>query len=270
MAKLKNTIEIKKFNKDGLIKLRDFYVLNGAGGDFAKGNKKDEFKIPIHFLADSALTESLDTPKKIDLDKANQFTSRYELGKYFYNLLHQTLTDSELNSQGIWEWIALFYFDSMFSTSKRGWKLRRYDHYIYTPGKSERARYKMPVSVQWRENMPTGMRHCVRGPYFAYGTFKEGAELILDSSTGPAFRGQMAEEMLSRRWIQHYKIVNSCMKKVFVLPDGSLKKKWNSTSAGLPGTLRRYLAVVDSVMFEHNLYKMKDQDLIKELGKEFI
>ena len=28
-------------------------------------------------------------------------------------------------------------------------------------------------------------------------------------------------------------------------------------------------AVVDSIMYEHNLNKMKDSDMIRELGKEF-
>ena len=95
MAKGKNTLEIKKFNKDGLIELRDFYHTN-------KKKKKADISIPSHLCADPLLTMSLDTPKYIDLDKAKNFDNRYELAKYFYNLLHQSISDEELNSQGMW------------------------------------------------------------------------------------------------------------------------------------------------------------------------
>ena len=58
-------------------------------------------------------------------------------------------------------------------------------------------------------------------------------------------------------------------KKVFLIPgtNSSLKKGWSSEKGS--GSLRRYIAVVDSIMYEHNLNKMKDSDMIRELGKEF-
>ena len=262
MAKGKNSLEIKKFNKDGLIELRDFYHANYK-------KKKADISIPSHLCADPLLTMSLDTPKYIDLDKAKNFDNRYELAKYFYNLLHQSISDEELNSQGMWEWITLQYFDSVFTTSKHGWTLRRYDNYIYMPSKKERDTYKMPVSPQWSETTGTGDRHCVRGPYIAYESFPNEAKVILNADYGSAFRGDAAEQLLARRWIKDYGIVNKVFKKVFLIPgtDSSLKKGWSSEKG--PGSLRRYIAVVDSIMYEHNLNKMKDSDVIRELGKEF-
>ena len=261
MAKARNTKEIKKFNDKGLIELRNFYYLNN-------GKKKNELTIPLQLLDDPTLTISLESPKYIDLDKARIFSNRFELAKYFYNLLHQTISDSEFHGQGMWEWIGLFYFDSLFSTTAHGWKLRRYDHYIYMPGKKDRNTYSMPITPQWNEANPTGDRHCVRGSYLAYESFPNEAELILESPYGPAFRGDLAEAFLARRWIKDYSIVNKVFKKVFLLPDGTKKKGWSSTTGGA-GSLRRYIAVVDSIMFEHNLNKMNDSDVIKELGKEF-
>ena len=266
MTKRKNSVEIKKFNKDGLIELRDFYHSNW---DPKNKKKKEELTIPTHLLTDPALTRSLETPKYIDLDKAKIFVNRYELGKYFYNLLHQSVSDSELNGQGMWEWLALYYFDSVFSASGKGWTLNRYDHYIYMPSKKERNTYNMAVTPQWSETTGTGDRHCVRGSYIAYESFPDEAEVILNASYGPAFRGEAAEQLLARRWIKDYGIVNKVFKKVFLLPDGGLKKGWSNTK-GAAGSLRRYIAVVDSIMYEHNLNKMKDNDVIRELGKEFI
>lgn len=260
VAKGKNSIEIKKFNKDGLIKLRDFYLANHE-------KKKAEISIPNQLLLDPTLTMSLDDPKYIDLDKANTFDNRFELAKYFYNLLHQTISDKELYGQGMWEWLTLYYFDSVFSAHGK-WKLRRYDHYIYMPSKKERDTYKMPVSPQWSETTGTGDRHCVRGSYIAYASFPNEAEVILCANSGPAYRGEAAEQLLARRWIKDYGIVNKVFKKVFLMPDGEMKKGWSSTT-GAAGSLRRYIAVVDSIMYEHNLNKMKDSDVIRELGKEF-
>ncbi len=260
MAKRKNKEEIKKFNKDGLIELRNFYHDN-----FKK--KKADIKTPTHLLLDPALTLPLDDPKYIDLDKANTFNNRYELAKYFYNLLHQSISDEELNSQGMWEWIALYYFDSVFSASGK-WTLNRYDHYIYMPSKKERDIYNMSISPQWSETTGTGDRHCVRGSYIAFESFPNEAEVILNSSSGPAFRGEAAEQLLTRRWIKDYGIVNKVFKKVYLMPDGTMKKGWSNTK-GAAGSLRRYIAVIDSIMYEHNLNKMKDSDVIRELGKEF-
>ena len=260
VAKGKNITEIKKFNKDGLIELRDFYIANYK-------KKKADLTIPSHLLFDPALTISLDDPKYIDLDKAKTFDNRFELGKYFYNLLHQTISDKELNGQGMWEWLTLYYFDSVFSTQGK-WILNRYDHYIYMPSKKERDTYNMPVSPQWSETTGTGDRHCVRGSYIAYESFPNEAEIILNASSGPAFRGEAAEQLLARRWIKDYDIVNKVFKKVFLMPDGTMKKGWSNTK-GAAGSLRRYIAVVDSIMYEHNLNKMKDSDVIRELGKEF-
>ena len=258
MSKSRNTKEIKIFNKEGLIKLRDFYNIN-------KKARKNEFIIPVQWLDDLNLTESLQTPKYIDLDKASSFPNRFEFGKYFYNLLNQDLVDTELNGQGLWEWLALYYFDSMFSASK-GWKLSRYDNYIYLPHKGLRAQYNMPVAPNWVEHIATGHRHCTRGPYLAFESFGKDAELLLNAQAGPHVFGDLAEQFLARRWTKDFKIIWKVASQIFILPDGSRKPGWSTSGFG---SLRRFMPVIDSVMYSHNINKMKATDLKNELGAEF-
>ena len=260
MGKSKNKKEIKIFNNAGLIQLRDFYNAN-------RGLKKNDFITPIFMLDDTSLTETLQTPKYIDLDKAASFPGRFEFGKYFYNLLHQDLEDEELNGQGLWEWLALFYFDSTFSNDK-GWNLSRFDNYIYMPHKKLREKYNMPVSPNWNENIPTHHRHCTRGPYFAYESFGNDANLLLNNPKGPHVFGDLSEQLLSRRWTKDFKIIWKAASQIFIMPDGTRKPGWSDQN-NRKGSLRRFVTVIDSIMYSHNINKMKTADLINELGKEF-
>jgi len=260
MSKIRNKEEIRLFNKAGLIKLRDFYNINHT-------KRKNEFNIPFHMLRDDNLTESLTTKKFMDLDEVSTFSSRYELGKYFYNKLNNDIEDHEKNGQGLWEWIALYFLDSLFSSDK-GWRLARMDNYIYIPHKKLRDHYDMPVSPNWVENIPTPHRHCTRGPYLAYESFKSDSKLLVNHPKGPHVFGDIAEQNLSRRWTKDFKIIWKVASSIFILPDGTRKAGWSSTSK-TKGSLRRFMDVIDSIMYSHNINKMSPSDLKKELGKEF-
>ena len=262
MSKSNNQIQIMQFNKDGLEAYKDFIVTNF-------NQKKGNFSIPLDYLTTPDLIKPLKTPKYIDLNKAKTFDSRYELAEYLYNLLHQTLTEEEIYSQGLWEWLALFYFD-MF-TAEGGWKLRRMDNYIYMPSKYQREKYGSPISPNYDENTPTDSRHCVRASYMAYQAFKKNAKVMLEAKSGSAFRGDMAEQMLSRRWLKDYPMIVEAAMKSSTESDGSQKKAWLSVRTGYiePGSLRSFISRVDNFMFSHNFNKLDTKELRKLLGSEF-
>lgn len=260
MSKLRNKEEIRLFNKDGLIKLRDFYNLNHK-------KKKNELTIPFHLLRDPSLTESLDTPKYMDLDIVNSFSSRFEFGEYFYKKLNNDIQDHEKNGQGLWEWLAFYFFDSMFSNDK-GWKLARMDNYIYLPHKKLREQYNMPISPNWVENIPTPHRHCTRGPYLAYESFGNDSKLLVNNPKGAHVFGDLSEQLLARRWTKDFKLIWKVASTIFIMPDGSRRPGW-SNQDGARGSLRRFVKVIDSIMYSHNVSKMSAVDLKSELGNEF-
>ncbi len=263
MSKTNNKKQIMVFNKDGMLAFRDFLLP-------ARDQKRQDFSIPIDFLDDPNLIQPLETPKYIDLNKAKSFSSRFELAKYLFNLMNQTLTEQEVYGQGLWEWLCLFYFE-MFTSVDRGWTLNRYDHYIYLPSKTISTKYHHSVTPNWMVNKPTDMRHCIRGPYLTYKWFGSNSKIILESPWGPAWRGDIAEGMLARRWIKDYPFIVEVMHKVAVNPDGSLKTVWGKTPKGYlePGSQRSFIARVDNFRYSHNFNLLKPNELKKLIGDEF-
>ena len=262
MSKSKNKQEIYIFNDDGLKLFRDFIVINSQKG-------KGDFIIPSDLLTTPGLIEPLSAPRFIDLDKAQTFSSRYDLSKYLFDLLHQTITEQEKFSQGIWEWLTLFYF-SMF-VGDGNWKLRRMDNYIYMPSKLAREKYGCPISPNYDENVATDSRHCIRASYLAYEAFGKNAKVLLEAKSGPAYRGEMAEQLLSRRWIKDYPQIMEAAMKSSMNSDGSQKPVWlvNHKGSLEPGSLRSYIARVDNFMYSHNFDKIDSKELKKLLGAEF-
>ena len=263
MSKNKNKKEIMVFNKDGMIAFRDFLIS-------ARDQKRKDFSIPIDFTDDHNLIQPLSSPKYIDLDKAKSFSSRFELAKYLFNLLDQTISDQELYGQGLWEWLTLFYFE-MFTSSSKGWVLNRYDHYIYLPSMTISAQYNHAVTPNWNVNKPTDIRHCIRGSYVAFKHFKDNSKIILESPFGPAFRGEAAEGMLARRWIRDYPFVVEVMHKVALNSDGSIKSQWGKARKGYlePGSQRSFIARVNNFRYSHNFNLLASKELKKLLGDEF-
>jgi hypothetical protein len=263
MSKVKNKKEIMVFNSDGMIEFRNF--LNSS-----RGQKRKDFSIPLDYLTDPNLIKPLSVPRYIDLDKAKSFDSRFDLAKYLYNLLNQTLTEQEIYGQGLWEWLTLFYFE-MFALGSKGWVLNRYDHYIYLPSSAKAKKYNHSVSPNWNVKNPTGIRHCVRGSYFAYQYFKENAQFVLEAPSGPAFRGDIAEGILARRWIKDYPFIVEVMHKVALNADGSVKTVWGKNPTGYlePGSQRSFIARVENFVYSHNFNLLDSKDLRRLIGAEF-
>lgn len=260
---------IRKLNQEGLYKFADF-VLEHRDRDIS------ELELPRFLLFDDAFSEELTTPKKI---KHQNFDNRFQLGKFYFNYLHQDLTDDELEGQGLWSWLALFHFDVLFARS-----LLRAEYYIPL-GASKKGIINQnffnsakPFSYQnfgWQN--PLEYRHAVKGYFHFYKTFGDSAE-ILCSSKGITYHGDVAEQIGGILWLKQYTIIMNLFKALYWDSENKDFKKSNgrgaltttSSSKSYLGGLRRARAVIDALMDMHNFDKIKKTtQLIDLMGSEF-
>ena len=96
---------IRKLNEKGLKYFADFLLEHYE-------KEISESELPIFLLNDDNYSEELSVSKEIKNVTCN---NRFELGKHYYNYLHQDLTEEELEGQGLWSWLALFHFDLLFA-----------------------------------------------------------------------------------------------------------------------------------------------------------
>ena len=131
-----------------------------------------------------------------------------------------------------------------------------------------KKKYNHVLTPNYEEYTPTDLRHCIRGSYIAYEKFKEDAEIILNAKDGPAFRGEMAEQVLARRWLQDYPFIIKLMKEAALDQDGKFKSKWIQNNLD-PGSLRSFVARVDNFRYSHNFNVLSKNDLKVLMGSEF-
>lgn len=260
---------IRKLNEKGLRHFADFLL---------EHYKKEinDLQLPTFLLNDDEFSEELSVPKKIKEVSCN---NRFELGKHYYNYLHQDLTDDELDGQGLWSWLALFHFELLFART-----FLRVEYYIPLgapkKGVINQKFLNSPKNfshdnIIWQN--PLEYRHAIKGYFHFYKTFGDNA-VILCSPSGITYHGDVAEQIGGILWLKQYKIILDLFKSLYWDAGSQSFKKANgkgaltstSTSKGYLGGLRRARAVIDALMDIHNFEKFKKTThLIELMGDEF-
>ncbi len=260
---------IRKLNEKGLKYFADFLLEHYE-------KEISESELPIFLLNDDNYSEELSVSKEIKNVTCN---NRFELGKHYYNYLHQDLTEEELEGQGLWSWLALFHFDLLFART-----FLRVEHYIPLgapqQGIINKKFIKAPKPFPYKDfgwTNPLEYRHAIKGFFHFYRTIGDDA-IMLCSPSGITFHADTAEQIGGILWLKQYKITMDLFKSLFWdSSSGSFKKAngksaliTSSSSKGYMGGLRRARAVIDALMDIHNFEKFKKtRPLIDLMGDEF-
>jgi len=259
---------IRKLNEKGLKHFADFLL---------EHYKKEinESELPTFLLSDDEFSEELSVSKEVKEVTCN---NRFELGKHYYNYLHQDLTEGELEEQGLWSWLALFHFNLLYAGS-----YLRVEHYIPLgapqQGTINKKFINAPKTFLYKNfgwTNPLEYRHPIKGYFHAYKYFGDDARMLVSQSI--TSQGDIMESIGGILWLKQYKITMDLFKALFW--DASLEsfKKANgrsalntqSSSKAYRGGLRRAIAVVDALMDIHNFEKFKKpRPLIDLMGDEF-
>jgi hypothetical protein len=153
-------------------------------------------------------------------------------------------------NSGLWSWLALFFFDQ-----------------ICPPMADERrqigeeARY-IPGTISWRY-----YRHLLAGPFRVYQLHGELAKLLL---SGPLDKpGDFMEQLASRQEFITNRAIMGAAANLYFDQKNQRPKRGAASTKRKPGTLRRFVDVVQQLDVTYDLYSMQPGELLQLLPKEF-
>ena len=182
-----------------------------------------------------------------------RLSSRKELAQTVLEALLAENIDYKDVDKGIWLWITAFYFDSLCEKTTDG---------FFSP----KALYRYMPSDDYKHFY----RHLVIGPVRILKIFEsnyEDAMIVLCQP--PSQPGDFVEQLSSRMERITSRGVIGAATKLFYDNDTKRPKKGTSPKEHRPGTLRRFLAVLDQLDLTFDLQAISKEDLLEIISSEF-
>lgn len=180
------------------------------------------------------------------------FDTRLDAAKYLDEALSGLELDGIETAIGLWSWLSLFYFDQVCPPGKNG--LRK-------PGRD----YRHILEPGYRH----GHRHLLGGAYLVYtiyGWAEEFGKLML--ATPLPTESQFHHELAARQsFVTNRGILESVHSLYF--DRKTTKPKRGSLMKKSPGTLYRFIDVVQQLDLTYDLYSMTGEEVLELLPNEF-
>lgn len=196
-------------------------------------------------LTDPKASEPFDRPGSIE-DRS--FPTRLELARYLTEVFDGI---EELEEDvGFWSWLSLFYFDQVCPLGPDGRRQpgRDYRH-ILEPG------------------YLYGHRHLLGGPFLVYRLHGERARLLL--STKIHQENDFHHELASRQTLISNPTIMEAADRLYFDERTGRPKPGAQDSKRAPGTLRRFIDVVQQLDLNYDLHSMTADALLGLLPSEF-
>ncbi len=178
------------------------------------------------------------------------FETKFEAAAYLSGLLRTIVMRGDAKEQGLWSWLALFYFEQLAPPDERGLRRPRED-YHYIP--------------DWSSGW-TRARHLLEGPYRLYQMHGEYSRLLLYP---PAHQhGQFIYDLAHRRELISNRGLMQAIDRLY-WDEATSRPKRGSTTGDRPGNLRRLIRVVDQLGLNYDLYGMTGEQIAELLPSEF-
>lgn len=186
-------------------------------------------------------------PRAIDV-VPRTFASKFEAAEY----LHQLLSDAGVNTddEGLWSWLALFYFDQLSPVDNEGRRRPRED-YHYIPS----------TDNGWYRD-----RHLLAGPYKLFAMHREHARLLLHPPVHQ--HGSFIYQLGARRDLITNKGLVEAIDLLYWDPKRGAPKR-GATTETRPGNLRRLITIIQQLDFNYDLYGMRAEEILRLLPAEF-
>jgi hypothetical protein len=232
---------LRKLTPEG-IKLLEQYVSELV--------EKPQAPVPVHAL--NTPGTSSDIPVSLHIE-SKQFQSRMNAAAYLYSLLSKPEAAGLERDRGIWAWLTLFYFDQLCPIGKDGRRKLR-----------EAARY-IPSGHAFRY-----YRHLLAGPYLIYKAYRDDpskAAIILCSSLDTIT--DYTEQLASRQDIVQNRAAIEAATSLYLNTKTGQPKKGAAPNKHQPGTLRRFVDIINQLDPTWDLYSMTAPQLNGKLPGEF-
>lgn len=208
---------------------------------------------PWHLLTDDATSMQPDFSATI----VNQtFASREEFGRYLFDALRNVGRRRLSREAGVWNWLALRYFDQLCPLSASGArKLLATGHYVLE-GRFAHNRY---------------YRHLVRAAWYAFELHGNDATILLTSAGKPTPGigqwGEISEQLAGYQDILGSRTAILVAARLFLDDAGMTKRGAASPDGG--GSVRRLSTVLRQLAMTHDLRTAEPAQVVAMLPDEF-
>jgi len=202
---------------------------------------------PVELLTDPACSSIV--MKGLEVEN-RFFNSKLEIEKYLFENF-QILPSSQLEENvGLWSWLSLFYFDQLCPADHSGAR---------NPGQDSRHILDLDYRMY--------RYHLLFGPYNIYRLHGERAPLLL---SGPLYETSKYYLELSARqgFITNKGVIEAASLLYFDSISGKPKRGAAATTRK-PGTLLRFIDVVQQLDLTYDLYSITGEEVLNLLPSEF-
>jgi hypothetical protein len=210
-------------------------------------------EVPLYLLTDKETSDDLEYELAVG---AGPFGSRFEFGQKLSQWLSQAERRELSRNSGLWNWLALYYFDYLCPADHSGKrKPLAVPHYVLE-GKFTHNRY---------------YRHLVRFAWSACTQHGEDAQVLLTAagkaSPGIGQWGDISEQLGGYQGIFGSRTVIGAACRMYVTGNGSIN--YGAASQSGKGSARRLAAVSKQLVMTHDLRTTSVYSFIAMLPKEF-
>lgn len=179
----------------------------------------------------------------------DDFDSKYDLARFLDDCLPADLTPEFQFQKRLFATLDLKWFDLTCPEGKNGSR---------NPGQVERHIPKQKWNLRYR--------HLVRGSFLLYRMHGEDSRVFLAGA--PHVHGEMSEQIVSR---QELVTSGSVVRALSILyfDERKWKLKRGFSARDRPGTLRRFVNVMNQLARTYDLFEISGEQIVELLPREF-
>lgn len=234
--------EVRSLNAAGLEKFREFLSFIRSGEALAGSPSFmffDAYALPLH------------SDVKVEPRK---FKSKLDMVMYLDRLLKPLNRPQVMENEGLWSWLALYWFDQLAPADASGRRRAREDHFYILESSGR-------FSTGWYRN-----NHMLAGPYAIFRLHGLTSRVLLRGPLHLQTRmlddiAWRTELITNRGWMQ-------AVDRLYFNPKTNGQKS-GATTASNPGNLRRLIAVTRQLEMTFDLHGMSGDEILALLPPEF-
>ena len=208
---------------------------------------ESETSLP-ELLSDETYTSLI--PNKIEIEVGN-FATKYEIARYLHEKVSKIMPDKRYRNVGMWTWLAVFYFDLLCPADKNGnRKIGEDSRYILNGDEWDRI-----------------FRHLLAGPVMIFDLHREHSIILLYNPVDET--GDFLAQLTGRQDFGRNRCIIEVAKILYFDPVKKKPKRGTVLKEHRPGTLRRFVDVLQQLDLTYDLYSISSEELIRLLPSEF-